>query len=143
MILFSIWTVISTIIDVYYRIGKWTGVKVSVWDVIASVLAISCIELILMLVVGFFAIAEGRGKHRNGIYIVLGIIVTALAVYDLISYITMIPYFYESDGLLRVIISIAVEATVIYASLDLVISAIKIRKLLKGTGAQTSGQRGE
>ena len=138
MILFAIWTVISAIIEVYYQTSRMTMQDVSVWSVIEVVLAVSGVDLIIKLIAGFCARSEGRGKHRSAVIIVMGILVLAISLYNIISYIPVIPYLYLSDGLLRVIISMAVEITVIYAALDLVISAVRVRKILKA-GVQTAG----
>jgi len=139
LILFSIWTVISASMEVYTLIHQSPeDQSVSFWAVAGVILAFNGIDLILKLIAGFTARAEGRGRYHHSILIVLGILVAALSVYNIISYLPLIPCFYENSGLLRVIITIAVEVTVIYAALDLVISAVKIRKLSKETGPRTA-----
>ena len=138
MILFAIWTVISTSIGLYYQINQNPEQSVSFWAVAGVILAFNGIDLTLKLIAGFTARAEGRGRYHHSVLIVLGILVAALSVYNIISYLPLIPCFYENSGLLRVIITMAVEVTVIYAALDLVISAVKIRKLSKEAETQTA-----
>lgn len=138
MILFSIWTVISTIIWIYYQVNPDPKEAVSIWSITAFILAINSIDLILKLIAGFLARSQGRGRYHHSIIIVLGIIVAMMSVYNMISYIPLIPYYYEHSGLLQVIISIAVEITVLYAAIDLVVSSAKVKTLLKKTGAQAA-----
>ena len=147
LIIFAVWTLIRSIIQQYfYQAGP--GAQGALFAELPAalvialavlVLALSAVDLILKLFVGFSARAEGLGKHRKNTFIVLGIILVVLTILWLVGQFPLIPYYYHSDGLLRVIISLAVEVTVLFAELDVVLSAIRVRKLENVAAAQDEG----
>ncbi len=142
MILFALWAIVRTIIQLYYQADTVIeGVPVA--TLIVPVMASGAVDAVLKFIVGFSARAEGLGKRKNNIYIVLGIILVAMSIISLIIWISVISVFYKYDGLFGIIVSMAVEITVLYAELTLVISAIKVRKIEKEMGLEKPEERGE
>ena len=142
MILFALWAIIRTIIQLYYQADTVIeGVPVA--SLILPVMAAGATDAVLKFIVGFSARAEGLGRRKNSIYIVLGIILVAMTAVSLIIWISVISFFYKYDGLLGIIVSMAVEITVLYAELTLVISAIKVRKIEKEISSSTPEERRE
>jgi len=133
MILFALWAVVRTIIQFNYQgnIGA-ENAMFTAW--IPMVLAAGIADTVLKLIVGFSARAESLGKRKKGIYIVLGIILAALTVLSMTTWFSVYLLLYENEGILGMIISVAVEITILYAELNLVVSAINVRKIEKEMG---------
>lgn len=136
LIIFTFWTIIRSIIQVYhilpenYHLGT-----VSLMTVALMVLASCSIDLVLKVFVGLSAKAEGRGKKKSSVYIVLGILLAVLTAMELITLTPSLTDERLNNSVLSVIISIAVDATVLFAELDLVVSAIRVRKIEKAAAA--------
>ncbi len=129
LITFTIWTVIRSLFQFSYQsdAGRENG---SLMILAMIILASGIIDVALKLIVGISARAEGLGKHRKKTFIIPGII---LIVFTLFSLINQGPlfffYYYADEGLVSTLVSMAVEATVLFAELDLVISAINVRRI--------------
>ena len=136
-ILFAIWTIVSSVLQLYTQ-TSFNGGNVPLFSVIVTVLLFGGVNMVLKLVAGIFARSEGLGKRKVKItvVIVLGIILSVLSVLTIISSFSALPYYYESEGIISVIIRVALDITVLYAELDLSVSAIMVKKLESEIGRE-------
>jgi hypothetical protein len=111
---------------------------------IVFIVVLDAIDLILKLYLGFSARAEGLGRKKKS-YIILGILLAVLSAYALVVWTLQIPILYPELGFtspelgfINLLVTLAVEATALFAILTLVISAIKVRKLEKKIGVPES-----
>ena len=132
MVLFALWTVLRSIvqIDQLNNIANSEALK----PLITTVLVVSLIDLVLKLYVGLSARVEGFGRKRKRPYLVLGIIIAVLSLIWVIYMLVELPAAISLYGLLEPVVTLLVEATVLYAALDLVFSARKVRKLEEEMG---------
>ena len=132
MVLFALWTVLRSIvqIDQLNNIANSEALK----PLITTVLVMSLIDLVLKLYVGLSARVEGFGRKRKRPYLVLGIIIAVLSLIWVIYMLVELPAAISLYGLLEPVVTLLVEATVLYAALDLVFSARKVRKLEEEMG---------
>lgn len=133
MVLFALWTVIRSIVEIDSNLN-YVGDQVSIQPLVTAIAVMGIIDLVLKLYVGLSARLEGLSRKKKRPYLVLGIIIAALSIAWLIFMIVEFPTQYRLYGLVGPIINLAVEATVLFAALDLVISAIRVRKLEKEIG---------
>ena len=132
LVTFAVWTIIRSIIQLYFYLQASPDVKnFTVWVVILIALVLGGVDLVLKLYVGLSARAEGYGKRKKSGYLILGILLAVVTVIWLIIQLPLASYYYRSDGLLHMLISLAVEATVLFAEVDLVVSALRVRRLEK------------
>lgn len=132
MVLFALWTVLRSIvqIDQLNNIANSEALK----PLITTVLVMSLIDLVLKLYVGLSARVEGFGRKRKRPYLVLGIIIAVLSLIWVIYMLVELPAAISLYGMLEPVVTLLVEATVLYAALDLVFSARKVRKLEEEMG---------
>lgn len=132
MVLFALWTVLRSIvqIDQLNNIANSEALK----PLITTVLVMSLIDLVLKLYVGLSARVEGFGRKRTRPYLVLGIIIAVLSLIWVIYMLVELPAAISLYGMLEPVVTLLVEATVLYAALDLVFSARKVRKLEEEMG---------
>ena len=142
LITFTAWIVVRSIIQFYFRTGTMEELGL-LMSVIVPVIVFGAIDVVLKFIVGLSARAEARGKRKRGAYIVLGIILAAFTVFELISMLLSYSFYYETEGLLGMIVTMAVEATVLFAEVDLVVSAINVRKTEKEIAEKNAQKGGE
>ena len=99
--------------------------------VLAIVLIFMVLDLILRLYVGLSAGAESRGKNKGAAYIVIAIILTLLSMTGIAG------IFLRKMNVPDMIVSLFIEMTSLYAFIELIVSAIilkRYRKILKKAG---------
>ena len=133
MVLFALWAVLRSMVQIEARLNNPKDSEM-LRPLIASILAVGIVELILMLYVGLSARVEGLGRKKKRPYLVLGIIIACLSVLSVGYMLYQFPEDCRLYGLLMPLVNLAVEATFLYAAMDLVVSAIKVRRLEKKMG---------
>ena len=134
MILFALWTVLRSIVEIESTLN-YVGERESLNTMITLIVALGIADLILKFYVGMCARAEGLSrKKKKRPYLILGIIIACLSAVSLVYMIIEFPVFYRLYGVLGPIITLAVEATAFYVSLDLVLSAKRVRNLEQEIG---------
>ena len=133
MVLFAVWTVLRSIVEIDSMLSHM-GDTQKLNPLLTAIMIVGGIDLILKLYVGLSARREGMNRNRKRPYLILGIIIACLSVLSLIYMLFEFPVAYRLYGLAGTLITLAVEATVLYASMDLVFSALKVRKLENETG---------
>ena len=133
MAMFALWTVLRSIVQIDSELNKRADSD-ALRSLITVILVVGIADLILKFYVGLSARREGLGKKKRRPYLILGIIIAGFSVLSLIYMLIQLPADCRLYGLLTPIISLVVEATVLYASMDLVISAKKVRKIEKEMG---------
>ena len=113
MVLFALWTVLRSIVQIDSQLNKGD------------------METLKPLII---TILEGMGRNRKRPYLMLGIIIAILSVISMVYMLVEIPVDIRLNGVFSTIINLVVEATALYASLDLVFCAVKVRKLEKEMG---------
>ena len=132
MVLFALWTVLRSIVQIDSQLNK--GDMETLKPLIITILVLSGLDLILKFYVGLSARLEGMGRNRKRPYLMLGIIIAILSVISMVYMLVEIPVDIRLNGVFSTIINLVVEATALYASLDLVFCAVKVRKLEKEMG---------
>lgn len=132
MVFFALWTVIRTIVQIDSQLSARSGSVLT--PMIAALVGVSVLDMILKFYVGFAARVEGLGRKKKRPYIVLGIIIAIVSVLSLVYMFVELPFVYKVSGPLGAIIALVVDATVFYVAMDLVVSALRIRKLEKEMG---------
>ena len=142
LILFAAWTVVRSIIQFYFHADaiRVSGVPQSM---ILMVVVFGGLDCVLKIIIGISGRAEARGTRKKSIYLVLGIILAACTVVELIYMIFSYSAIYASEGFLGLIITLAVEATVLFAEVDLIISAFNVRKLENAIAARKTEKGGD
>ena len=141
LILFAAWTVVRSIIQFYFHADAMRASGI-LQPVILMVVVFGGLDCVLKIIIGISARAEARGVRKKSVYLVLGIILAACNVVELIYMILSFSYLYASEGLLGMIVTLAVEATVLFAEIDLIVSAINVRKLENEIAAKNTGKGG-
>ena len=132
MVMFALWTVLRSIvqIDQLNNVANSAALK----PLIITVAVASLIDLVLKLYVGLSARVEGLGRGGKRPYLILGIIIAIFSLLWVIYMLVELPAAISMYGLLEPVVTLVVEATVLYAALDLVFSARKVRKLEEEMG---------
>lgn len=139
-IVFGIWSILKIIINYSTDIGSLihlfdnveTGALFRVIAYFFFALMIST-DLGLRLIIGMSARSEGMGRKRRYVYIILaGILAFISAVLFLILIVRLIL----SGNILTTIVSLFVEGTSLFALIELIISAIMVKKLTREAGRQ-------
>ena len=133
MVLFALWTVLRSIVELDALLN-YPEYREALTPLLASVVALGLFDLILKLYVGLSAKVEGLGRNKKRPYLVLGIIIACLSALSLVYMLIEFPTDCRIYGPIGPIVTMIVEATVLYAALDLVVSAVKARKLEKEMG---------
>lgn len=119
-----------SIIQFYFHAGALRASGV-LQPMILMVVVFGGLDCVLKIIIGISGRAESRGIRKKSIYLVLGIILAACTVVELIYMIFSYSAVYASEGFLGLIVTLAVEATVLFAEINLIISAFNVRKLEK------------
>ena len=90
------------------------------------------IAFFIICVIGFSARSEGRGKKKGWFYLITAIITILLYVFGVITEITAM--FSATEGLLNKIITLLIDTTSIVLIIEIIISSIKLKKLLRVRG---------
>ena len=133
MMLFALWTVLRTIVQIDAQVS-YRGNSEALRPMVTAIYAVCVIDLILKLYVGMSARVEGMGREKKRPYFVLGIIIIIISLFSIEYMILEFPAEVKIYGLLVPIITMAVDVTALYAALDLVISAVRVRKLEQEMG---------
>ena len=133
MMLFALWTVLRSIVQIEAQLNNQGDMK-TLKPLLIAFIALSGVELVLKFYVGLSARLEGLGRTRRRPYLMLGIIIAILSVVFVVYMLVELPADIRMNGMFSSIINLVVEATALYASLDLVISARRVRKLEKEMG---------
>ena len=134
MVLFAIWTVLRSVVQLDAILTSRAD-SAALMPMVSALISLSVIDLFLKIYVGMSARQEGLGRKKKRPYLTLGIIIAAVSVVSVLYMLFFeFPEAVRLYGLIVPIVTMAVEVTVLYASLDLVISARKVRKLEKEMG---------
>ena len=133
MIIFSLWTLLRSFVQIEAKLN-YRGDTEALKPWITAILIVGIVELVLMIYLGISARGEGMGKKKRRPYLVLGIIVAALSAVSILYLIFDFQVECQVYGVIGAIVTLAVEITFFYAALDLVVSAIRVRKLEEETG---------
>ena len=136
MVLFAIWTVLRSVVQVEAILASASRAdSEALKPMVSVIIALSVFDLILKVYVGLSARLEGLGRKKKRPYLTLGIIIAAVSVVSVLYMLFFeFPEAVRLYGLIIPFVTMAVEVTVLYAALDLVISARKVRKLEKEMG---------
>lgn len=133
MVLFSLWTVLRSIVEINAELSTKAGSE-ALKPLLAGMVTMGIVDLVLKLYVGLSARQEGIGRGKKRPYRVLGIIIAALSIIWVVYMLISFPAALKLYGLIYPTVTLAVEATVLYAALDLVVSATKVKQLEKEMG---------
>ena len=139
VILFAIWSVVRTIMTFFISAGPIASPSMEgdLEDVSGSWMAVFVLALIfflaievgLRLYIGLSARAEGKGKKKTVLYIVLACILIPIYIAGIVMSVINMPG--NERGVFDNIISLAVEITSVGAFIELVVSGIRVKKLQK------------
>ena len=138
-IAFGIWSIIKTLLSFYLDESEimalidTTADEVIVVKVtIVLIFVALAIDLALRLYTGLRAVAEGRGRKSGKAYIVISGILALVALLNVIFYCNL-PEFIEDDmDIVDRIVAFIFEASIFITQLELMVSAIKLKKLQRG-----------
>jgi hypothetical protein len=134
MELFTLWTVLRSIVEIDNELSTRADTK-ALMPIVSVLMIVSLIDLVLKLYVGLSARREALGRNKKKRpYLVLGIIIAALSVVWVIYILFEFPGACRLYGPVYPIVTLAVEATALYAALDLVFSAKKVRQIEEEMG---------
>lgn len=137
-IAFGIWTVIKYFLlctvdipNIIYSTGQ---IPDDIYRIafFIIVMTVAIFDFILRCVIGFSARSEGRGKKKGWFYLITAIITILLYVFGVITEITAM--FSATEGLLNKIITLLIDTTSIVLIIEIIISSIKLKKLLRVRG---------
>ena len=133
MVLFSLWTVLRSLVQIDAQLN-YRGNSEALMPLVTTIVVVGIIDLVLKLYVGLSARVEGLGRKKKRPYLILGILIACLSVLSVGYMLYQFPGDCKLYGLLMPLVNLAVEATFLYAAMDLVVSAIKVRRLEKKMG---------
>lgn len=140
VLMFAVWSLVRTVMTMIISrkegidalLSSETGgiIDVSVVPlVIISFIVLVAIELGIRLFVGLSARAEGNGKKKNMVYIIVACIMIPIYIVGIVF--GIISATGGASGVLDTVISLCVETTSVLAYIELVISGIKVKRLTK------------
>ncbi len=133
MVLFSLWTVLRSLVQIDAQLN-YRGNSEALMPLVTTIVVVGIIDLVLKLYVGLSARLEGLARGKKRPYLVLGIIIAGISLLSLVFILLELPTDIRMYGVLTPIITLVVEITVLYAAMDLVISATKMRRLEEEMG---------
>ncbi len=136
VILFGIWTVLKTMLysvwgeawlqETYQQLLYTGETRESIYR---SMLVYAVIELLLRLVIGLSARAEGMGRRRGGRYTAL--ITFFIAVYSLVLPAELIAIWFFRDNVSDLVVSLIIDATSWITMIELRKAVIQTRRIRK------------
>lgn len=137
VIAFGVWSVVKTILFLtltpdYLRLddigdigeAEMSLVKIFVFVILGVIMAI---ELLLRLYIGLSARAEGYGKKKRIVYVVVAAIILVLSLWSIITSFHVSEY----DSLLDMAVSLLLELTSAAAFFEVIYASYMVRRLQK------------
>ena len=139
VIAFGVWTAVKTVLsamlmdDIENAIqGAETGEPVPALAVYAILAVILLLLLGFRALIGRAAIAEGRGRKSGWLYLVLA---GLLALTDLAALVTSIVWIEDAfKSVMDLVVTVVVELTSIVTTAELILSAIRVKRLTRLLG---------
>lgn len=140
MIIFGIWSIVRTILMRFIDPDHFKD-YISVFDgtqdveyiniVFALLLIALLIDLSIRVYIGVCAMQEGQGKLKNSItYVIIALIVLFAAIGS--DFVDIITHFTNDDKYtLEIFLTTIIDISIHIATLEVIVSAIKIRILIK------------
>jgi len=130
-IAFGIWSIIKTMMYFLFdpadiqKLFADTGAEQ--WKVFSIIIVffLLAVDLSLRCFVGLSAAAEGKGKKRGNLYVIVAMFMTLFSIFSMVSSFIPSTYFFSMTDR---IITIIVEFTSLMAMLELIISAIIVKR---------------
>ena len=140
VLIFGIWSLIKGIIYIFNArndevlMDTFSGLDPQAVDILLAFFAVVTvisllIDIGLRLIVGLNAIGEGHGRKKGIGYIVVAVIFTVLTAVSFAIYAYAVFRGDSDSGILEIAITVLVDITSLSAFLDVIISAIRLRKI--------------
>ena len=143
VILFAVWGIVRTILnftlvnknnnedlaEVYAGLGE--GQNADMIFAISASLAVALLaaEVGLRLFVGLSARAESKGKKKGWAYVVIACIMIPIYIAGIV--ISIVNIVTVHTGVIDLIVTVIVEVTSLFAFIELVVSATRLKKMKK------------
>ncbi|MDO4537706.1 MAG: hypothetical protein Q4B54_06050 [Coriobacteriales bacterium] len=131
MIVFGIWAVVRNYITVVVYEEEIRQYFFGL-DPFLMVMVPATLELAMRLFVGFGARAESKGAKGGKAYLVVAALIALIHLLGIVVYIlsVIMQYAWLDEAIMLVVI----DATCLYLVLDLIVSAVKLRRLEREDG---------
>ena len=141
---FAVWTVVRTLAQYFLQQAEIKAmveveaaappeiVNAAMTVMLILILALLVIELILRLIVGFSARAEGKGKKKRKGYLVVAVFLIVLQAFSI--GITLAGIFTDPGVIVEGIIGILIEITSAITIIQLIMASVRLRKLTAQKG---------
>ena len=131
MIFFGAWTFIKLILTtLLYDTELFKDLPDVVTAIVYIIIFyIAGIAFLIHFYIGMSARAEGKGKRKTVIYIILTGVIIFLGVPELTAEAYLL--FTENHSLLHIIVTLIIEVTSLVITLELFVNAIRLRRLRK------------
>ena len=134
---FAVWTVVRSLIQYMLQSteiknlvsGMVAEDQVNwVMTVIVIIIVVTlAVDLILRMIVGFSARAEGKGKKKRLGYLVAAVILIVVHVLNISQYIMLVIA--DTEQIMECIIGAIIEVTSVITLLQLIIASVRFKKL--------------
>ncbi len=148
VIFFGVWSLIKSIMsvvlynsDFHQYMAQYQDIHMFQGLVYGSVFFILAMDLFFRFYLGMSASAEVKGKKKKSNYIVLAFFVLFYTVFGLVASLFIMPP--DDISILTTITTVLVEFTSALTLLQLIISAICVRKIRKSMQLEADRREGE
>ena len=103
------------------------------WGILVMTFIIMAVILAVRTYVGMSAISEGRGKRKGILYLLFAMIMVAASIYYLVAGISTVDAPEQMGAFTRdqSISALIIEATSMVMTIEMIVSALRIRKLTR------------
>ena len=140
LVVFSLWTLVKTALTFYLLDDEIEQVATGTVKllVIGIVMAIVGLAVLLQCWVGLSARAQGRGKRKRIVYVVVACIIAFIDALAIVAEIYGMFTMFESD-LLSMAVSLVIDVTLEVFMIEMIVSSIQLRRLKKQTNIADGG----
>ncbi|MBQ7500147.1 MAG: hypothetical protein IJT91_04565 [Clostridia bacterium] len=136
IIALEVWSILKIIMLMIFRFSEVFGdikkdseipeamIYIGTFIIVGTIIAVS---LFIRIYTGRSAIAEGRGEKKGNGYVILTGVITLMDFADLV--VNLMSFMQPEKGILETFAVFILDATAVFIQTDLIVSAIKIRKM--------------